>query len=90
MTLIQNLEGKVSSHAMDLIKAQQSQAMAYNIKEHLTLENGINTYIAYRPVASEALALVDERITEDYGLKLSLKRHRVVTPFSCSCQFHSC
>lgn len=98
MAAIQNLDGKISSHAMEIIKAQQAQAMAYNVQLGMTLPNGVQTYILHRfvvdPQASELLAADDEkRLREDYALpcpRTSVVRLRHTTLGGCSCQFPTC
>ena len=96
MVAIQNLEGKISSHAMDILKAQQSQTMAYTIADGVTLPNGSKTYVVHRvasPFFDQSLSKEVEHTQEDYGLNNasnSVSRARHVTTHACTCQFPSC
>ena len=99
MVAIQSLEGKISTHAMELLKAQQAQAMAYTITEGLDL-NGTQTYVVQRPCKGTSIdqqrTSVDDdmHIYEDYGLSFATNNSRIqmrhASIYACTCQFQSC
>lgn len=94
MALVQNLQDKVSSHAMDIIKAQQAQAMAYYVEPEGFTPDGMQIYCVKRSCEPPSLMKVaDERIQEDFALPRSTAsggrvRHTLLD--RCTCQFSSC
>lgn len=94
MPAVQHMDGRISGFAMDIVRAQQAQAMAYMVAEGVVLGNGVKTYILQRSVTCPNLPLnANERIQEDYALPSSTamaRRVRHTTLYGCTCQFPSC
>ena len=94
MAAVQSLDGSISEHAMDIVKAQQAQAMAYNVVDGPTLPSGVRTFVIERSSAGPQLpAIEDERNQEDYALprtSTSASRVRHTTLHGCTCQFPTC
>ena len=94
MAVVQQLDGQISAHAMDIVKAQQAQSMAYTITQGIVLPNGVETYVVQRSAgARQVPEVTDERLQEDFGLPRSNAkpdRVRHVTLYGCTCQFTTC
>lgn len=92
MAAVQSLEGKISTFAMHIIKSQQAQAMAYHVEEGPALQNGlVKTFTVRRENNLVMESTLANPIQADHGLVFGANQSlRLVTPFSCTCQFHSC
>ena len=90
---VRSMEGKISTHAMQLLQAQQAMAMAYTVTDGTLLPNGVQTYVIQRGDTSTVSQLnAEERIQEDFGLPThgATNRVRHASIAACTCQFPTC
>ena len=92
MAIVHELEQKVTPFAMKILKAQQSQMLAYDIAEAQT---GI-FIVKRRDMACTPIIALDGNVYDDHGLdspSSAKKEHilpKIVTITSCTCQFQTC
>ena len=80
MPAVQHMDGRISGFAMDIVRAQQAQAMAYMVAEGVVLGNGVKTYILQRSVTCPSLPPnANERI-QDQVVAACANERRVGSP----------
>ena len=97
MPAVAAIANTISTHALDVLRAQQAQQIAYNLTGPFEMPGNATPFYTASLHAGEhgnRVVQVESQVSKDYGLpgasQDNIARTHVVTMTTCSCQFQTC